>query len=262
MPTVRLHITYAGTHYHGWQKQRGLPTVEGEIIKGIEQLLNGQPFELQGASRTDAGVHALGQVASLVHDSNRTPWDFIRGLNALTEDDIAINHAELVDDEFNARHDSKGKIYRYTIWNYRFPHPLMKHLMWRVHEPLDLARMQEAAAHYVGSFDYSAFRAADCQAKSTTRHIHRVEVLAEGPKITVEVEGTAFLKYMVRIMVGTLVDIGRGLIEPEDLPGIIASGDRQKAGVTARALGLQLIEVFYPDHPWERVPGAGKPMVW
>lgn len=262
MPTLRLHIAYAGTHYHGWQKQRGLPTVEGEILKGLQQILNGADFEFQGASRTDAGVHALGQVASLVHETSRVPWDFVRGLNALTEDDITINHAEEVADGFNARHDSRGKIYRYTIWNYRFHHPLLKHLMWRVKETLDVDRMRIAAAYLVGTFDFSSFRAADCQAKSTMREIRRVDIKVDDRRIIIEVEGSAFLKYMVRIMVGTLVDVGSGLIAPDDLPKIIEAKDRAAAGVTAQPQGLQLVEVFYPSHLWTDQPMLGNPIYW
>ena len=260
MASVRLHIAYDGVPFHGWQFQPHAVTVEGALLDALAQLLD-RPvdgIEFQGASRTDAGVHAIGQVASLRYDADRSPWDIIRGLNGLTPETICVNHVEPVDEGFNARHDSGGKRYRYTIWNNRWPHPLRSNRSWTVAGRLDLAKMRRAAGHLVGTHDFSGFRAADCGSMTTVRQITRVELLeGPAPELELVVEGTAFLKYMVRILAGTLVDIGLGRLKPDAVLEALATGDRGKAGRTAPPQGLCLEEVFYPDHPWLVPPRLG-----
>ena len=256
---IRLHLAYAGTSFHGWQRQPGVRTVEGELLKALAELWNCplDEVEVQGASRTDSGVHALGQVVSFDDEGRgRNVWDYVRGLNAMTPREITINHAERID-SFNARHDSGGKRYRYRIWNHRFAHPLELDRMWVHCSDLDVERMRAAATHLVGEFEFDAFRASDCQAQTTRREITRVSIDVDAPEIMITVEGTAFLKYMVRIMTGTLADVGAGHIEPEEIPAIIAGRDRTKAGQTAPACGLTLVEVFYPEHPWGTEPRVG-----
>ena len=141
MPRLRLRIAYRGTHYHGWQAQPGLPTIQGSLLEAGAKLLAlpQEAFTIQGASRTDAGVHALGQTAHLDHDTGRTTWDIVRGLNALTPADICVCWAEEVPATFHARHDSAGKTYSYQIWNHRWPHPQRLDDTWQVRHPLDLA---------------------------------------------------------------------------------------------------------------------------
>lgn len=256
---LRLHISYDGTPFHGWQAQPGgVPTVQGSLIKALARFLDRPEDEiaLQGASRTDAGVHALGQVASTVFDDSRTVWDYVRALNALTPDAISVNHGELIP-VFNARHDSRGKRYEYRIWNHRFVHPLERHRTWAFKHNLDIDRMRQAAELMLGQHDFSAFRAADCQAVTTQRELHRVDVLAQGPDVRIVVEGTAFLKNMVRIIVGTLAEVGCGQLEIEAVSKALKSGDRNDAGMTAQPQGLTLQEVFYPDHPWDIAPSIG-----
>jgi len=252
MQRVRLRIAYDGTRYHGWQDQPHCPTVEGALLDALSRLLSVERAELvfQGASRTDAGVHAVGQTAHLDHDTNRSLWDFVRGLNALTEDDISVFRAEPVDESFNARHSARGKRYRYKIWNHRFQHPHYLTSHWNVRSGLDIEKMNEAAALLVGEHDFRAFRASDCQASTTVREITRVEVVRDGADVTIWVEGTAFLKYMVRIISGTLVAIGTGRLEPGVITRMLESGERGLGGQTAPPHGLTLIKVFYPDHPW------------
>ncbi len=260
MATIRLHIAYDGTDFHGWQIQPQMRTVQGELISAIAKLHNCDTADVafQGASRTDAGVHALGQVASLEMHPDRDVWDYVRGLNAMTGDDITVNHAEVAPDRFNARHDSRGKLYRYVIWNHRFDHPLTRRTHWNVREPLDIAPMREAAAQMLGEHDFSSFRASDCQAKTTVREINEIELIPfDENGIAIEVKGTAFLKNMVRIMVGTMVDVGRRVIDPDTVSRIIDSQDRSQAGTTAPARGLSLVEVFYPEHPWAEQPYIG-----
>ena len=260
MPTIRIHIAYDGTDFHGWQKQPNTRTVEGEILRALSRLHNCEPAEVefQGASRTDAGVHALGQVASFASHPDRDVWDYVRGLNAMTPDDITINHGEIAPETFNARHHSAGKLYRYLIWNHRFDHPLLRRTHWGVREPLDIEPMRAAAEYMLGTHDFSAFRASDCQAASTVREVTSVELTEfDGCGICIEVRGTAFLKNMVRIMAGTLVDVGRRVIVADSVADIISGADRAAAGITAPARGLTLVEVFYPEHPWTTPPTVG-----
>lgn len=247
MANVRLTIGYDGTHYRGWAEQPTVPTVQGELRRALAQLLavDAEIIQIQGASRTDAGVHAQGQVANVHHDTDRTEWDFVRGLNALTNDDITVWSAEFVDDTFNARHDSQGKRYRYRIWPHRFPDPLRRTQAWTVRQTLNRDAMHAGAAHLIGTHDFSSFRAADCQAATTIRELTRVEILEHDDELVLWVEGTAFLKYMVRNIAGTLVDIGRGRHRADDMPAIIAAKRRAAAGQTAPPHGLTLMQVFY-----------------
>jgi tRNA pseudouridine38-40 synthase len=257
MQNVRILIAYDGSSYHGWAQQPDVPTVQGAVREALRRILATDDVELQGASRTDAGVHAVGQVANFRHDTNRTMWDFVRGLNALTPRDVTIWHAEAIDEDFNARHDSNGKRYRYRIWPHRWEHPLRRGQTWNVRHPIDVDRMRQAARDLVGEHDFTSFRAANCQALTTERKLTRVEVEESDDEFVLWVEGTAFLKYMVRNIAGTLIDVGRGRIEPDAIPEILAARDRGAAGQTAPPWGLTLMEVFYDSHPWERQPRVG-----
>jgi tRNA pseudouridine38-40 synthase len=255
----RIEVAYNGTSLHGWQAQPGVATVEGALLEACARLLN-VPREVveagfHGASRTDAGVHAVGQVAHITHAGKRDAWDFVRGLNALTPDAICVLRAEQVDEAFHARHDARGKRYRYTIWNARFMHPLWLGQAWHVPQPLDAARMHEAAQQFLGEHDFAGFRAADCQAQTTVRAMWRVACWREQDVVYVEVEGSAFLKNMVRIMVGTLAEIGVGRMEPERIGEVLRTQARGRGGPTAPPGGLCLMELFYPAHPWS-VPRA------
>ncbi len=261
MPTIRLQIAYHGAAYCGWQIQPRDRTVEGELTRAVTKILDAaEPVKVQGASRTDSGVHALGQVAHFRHHSGRSLWDFARGLNALTADDICVVRVEEAPDEFHARHSARGKIYRYRIWNHRFVHPFLREQSWQVGQSLDLQAMREGAALLVGEHDFRGFRAADCESETTVRRMDRVEVSRSGAMVEVVVQGEAFLKYMVRVMVGTLVDVGAGRIPVRQVGEAVESGDRQRAGQTAPARGLTLEEVFYPGFPWVgEAPRLGAP---
>lgn len=256
---VRLLVAYDGKNYHGWAEQPAVPTAQGKLRQALATLLHVSPasVEMQGASRTDAGVHSLGQVVSVVHDTDRVPWDFVRGLNGLTPLDISVWHAEEVHDDFNARHSSTGKRYRYRIWPHRFPDPLRRDQAWWVKHRLDVDAMRAAAPHLLGTHDFTSLRASDCGSLTTVRELTRVELEERNDEIVLWVEGTAFLKYMVRNIAGTLVDVGRGLIAPDSMPDVIDARDRTRAGRTAPPHGLTLMEVFYDDDPWQRPPRVG-----
>lgn len=254
MTRVRLRIAYRGTAYHGWQRQRDAVTVEGTVKSALARLLS-IPLEtliFQGASRTDAGVHALAQTAHFEHETDRDEWTFVRGLNALTPDDITILRAEEVDDSFDARRSSGGKLYRYRIWNHRFGHPLLTQDAWHVSHKLDIEAMRDAASRLVGEQDFAGFRASDCQAQTTVRRIRRVEITQDDRDLYIWVEGDAFLKYMVRIISGTLMEVGNGRFAPEHIDVILDKKERALAGITAPPHGLTLMEMFYPSHPWKR----------
>jgi tRNA pseudouridine38-40 synthase len=250
----RLLVAYDGSAYHGWQIQQNARSVEGDLTKAAACLLNCGPeqVKIQGASRTDAGVHALGQVAHISYDIDKPlePWDFVRALNALTDDDICVVFVEHAPPDFHARHSARGKIYRYEIWNHRFPHPMLRNRAWQVSAALDVDAMRRAAEKLVGEHDFASFRATDCSSETTVRVLNRVEIVEEGPRIRVEVEGTAFLKYMVRIIVGTLVHVGTGRQPPEVIDEMLAGCRRSLGGQTAPPQGLTLVEIFYPDFPW------------
>ena len=253
-------MAYRGDRYHGWQTQLECPTVQGALERACATLLNCPPehLTLQGASRTDAGVHALGQTVHIDHASTFTPWDFVRALNGLTDDDICVYWAEDVQTDFHARYDAKGKTYCYTIWNHRFPHPLRTSDAWHLPYPLVAPEaMEEAARKMVGEHDFAAFRAAGCQATTTLRHLRHLSLTWESPcLLKVHVEGTAFLKYMVRILVGTLVSVGLGRLDPAVVDRMLQTGTRELGGPTAPPHGLTLLAVHYPDHPWQTPTGA------
>lgn len=249
MPVFRLTIEYAGGSFHGWQEQPDpqLRTVQGVLRAALTTVLR-QPLALQGASRTDAGVHALGQVASFEAETDLAPERIARGATALSGEEIAVVDAAIAPPGFDARRDSIGKRYRYRLLARQAPSPILGSTSWHVPRPLDLGAMREAAAVLVGTHDFAGFRAADCGRESTVRELTRVAVVArDGALVDIEVEGTAFLKNMVRIIAGTLVDIGLGAIPVDVVGEVLECGDRTRAGRTAPAHGLTLIEVLYPE---------------
>ena len=260
----RIVVAYDGTAYHGWQIQPEDRTVEGELTQAAATILDCSEDEvkIQGASRTDAGVHALAQVAHIAYDfdTRRTVWDFVRGLNGLTDDDICVVYGDEAPEGFHARHSARGKLYRYHLWNHRFPHPLERNRTWQIGASFRPDDMREAAQKLVGEHDFEAFRAADCGSPDTIRELSRVEVIDQGARISIEVEGTAFLKYMVRVIVGTLVYVGTGRRQPSIIDQMFQTRDRAIGGETAPSHGLELVKVHYPDFPFDGgTPQLGEP---
>lgn len=247
---VKLVVEYDGTDYVGWQVQPNGPSVQARIQQALRALV-GVDVPIVAAGRTDSGVHARGQVVAFDAPRELPLKAWTMGLNGLLPADIAVVGAELVEPAFDPRRWAKGKRYRYLISNRRQRSPLRRRTHWEIFQPLDLAAMQRAARHLLGKHDFSAFRAANCQAAHAVRELTRVDVAAERDELSITVEGTAFLKHMVRNLVGTLVEVGRGC-EPSDwVKAVLEGRDRTKAGQTAPAHGLCLEEVFYGPGPRE-----------
>ncbi len=247
MRNIKLLIEYEGTHYAGWQIQAGHPTIQGKLAGAIEKL-TGSPVNLSGASRTDAGVHAWGQVANF-KTSSRIPLLGIRqGLNSILPEDIVVKDAAEVPHEFDSRRGSTGKTYLYRVLNRRYPSSIMRNFTWFVYQPLDINLMREGAKHMIGEKDFSSFRAADSDAPHSIREVTSIEV-TERPEgmIEFEVRGTAFLRHMVRIMVGTLVTLGKGKLKPDEIKTIIEAKNREAAAMTAPPQGLFLVKVGYGE---------------
>jgi tRNA pseudouridine38-40 synthase len=242
--TLKLVVEYDGTSFSGWQRQDGQPTVQGCLEKALHAM-TGQAISVRGAGRTDAGVHAEGQVASVEVASRIPALGFLRGMNTQIPPEIAVLEVTDMPAGFNARHDARGKIYRYQVWNHPVRSPRYARRAWHVYDPLDTHAMREAAMRLVGEHDFRNFRSADCDRKNTVRIMRRFDVRREGAMLSLEVEGTAFLRNMVRILAGTLVAVGKGRITPDQVEALLTSGDRSQAGVTAPACGLTLVRVIY-----------------
>jgi len=251
LKTFRLVIAYDGTDFHGWQIQPDLRTVQDEIEKAVRHM-TGETVRIQGAGRTDAGVHALGQAASFRADIAIPLPKLRKGLDALTPDDIAILEAADAPEGFNARRDAVEKLYRYHLHVSKVGHPLRRrthlHVRYRLHVP----SMREAALLFVGRHDFAAFYAVDDEPVSTLLPLNAVDIIEKADdEILIEVRGPAFLKNMVRIIAGTLLEVGRGRLRPDDIPEILAARDRSLAGPTLPPHGLTLVSVTYPPE-WIR----------
>jgi tRNA pseudouridine38-40 synthase len=245
MPVVKLVLEYDGTRYVGWQVQPNGPSIQAEVERSLAEL-HGGPRRVTGAGRTDAGVHALGQVASFREESPLPLRAYVQGMNALLPADIAVQAASLEPDAFDARRSARGKRYRYRIVCTPTRAPLSRLQSWQLFRRLDLAGVRLAAGPLVGVHDFAAFQAAGCDARHAVREVRRLELLstAEG-EIALVIEATAFVRHMVRNIVGTLVEVGLGRRSPESVAEVLASRDRTRAGRTAPPQGLVLEEVFY-----------------
>ena len=242
MRRIKLIVAYDGTNYCGWQVQPGQRTIEGELNKALSELLK-EEIHVIGASRTDAGVHGLGNIAVFDTDSRIPGEKFSYALNQRLPEDIVVNHSEEVDPDYHPRKCSSVKTYEYQIWNHPFPNPMNRRYSAFVYVPLDEKRMQQAADYLVGEHDFTSFCSVATQVESKVRTIYSLKVSREGELITIRVQGNGFLYNMVRIIAGTLIKVGQGAIEPEQLPKILAAMDRQAAGPTAPPEGLTLVEI-------------------
>lgn len=251
---ILLRVAYDGTNYHGWQLQPNAATIEGELNRAL-CVLTGEEIVVTGASRTDAGVHALGNVAVFDTTSRIPAEKFSYALNQRLPEDIVIQSSRQVADDFHPRHCDCRKTYEYDILNRTFPLPAYRNTAYFLYGTLNIEAMRRACQAFLGEHDFASFCAAGAQVQTTVRTIYSLEVecrpLTEANAgsadqlLTIRVKGNGFLYNMVRIIAGTLVEVGRGHIKPEEVAGIIAAKDRAKAGPTAPARGLRLVEIEY-----------------
>ena len=261
MRHIQLILEYDGTHYSGWQSQKNGIAIQDTVRRAIVQMTE-EAVTLTGASRTDAGVHALGQVASF-QTARRIGCDgFLKGLNCLLPPDIRIKKVSEVAETFDPIRHAQKKMYRYLVWNNPVASPLFQNRCWHVGRPLDLEAMREALGHFVGEHDFTGFRAVGSQTKTTVRTVYEIDccqgvnngvpspLVGEGKGegchfITFSILGSGFLKYMVRNIVGTVVEVGQGKRKASSIPHLIQSKNRRLAGQTAPACGLYLVKVDY-----------------
>ena len=244
MRNIRLDICYDGTRYRGWQRLPGKDdTLQGKLETALSRILE-EPIEISGSGRTDAGVHARGQVANFHTESAMSAADILANLRRYLPEDIGIYSCKDVSPRFHARLNAKEKTYRYRIWNSDAPCVFERRYVAVMPEQLDLDAMRSAAEKLVGEHDFSAFCGNPKFKKSTVRYIRSIDIRREGGEVVLEYTGNGFLHNMVRILTGTLVEVGRGERSADSIPAIFG-GKRAEAGFLAPAQGLCLMEVYY-----------------
>lgn len=240
----KLIIGYDGTRYYGWEHQPNKPTIQGKI-EGVIKHLTDKPFEVIGAGRTDGGVHARGMVANVFLNIDMEPEELRDYMNHYLPEDIVITEVREASERFHARYNATGKTYQYTCFDGKTKPLFDRKYVWALEQPVDVERMHQASEYLIGKHDYMSFCKNPQKKKSTVRQIDRIEILRDGDYITLSFHGTGFLRNMVRILTGTLVEVGLGNMEPEQVGEILKSKDRVQAGPTAPAQGLCLMEVDY-----------------
>ena len=244
MRNIKLTIEYDGKEYGGWQKQPNKLNIQGEIERAIYNITK-EEVDLIGSGRTDAGVHALGQVANFKTNSEISIEKLPLAINSQLKNSIVIKEAEEVDERFHSRYNAKHKTYRYIINNSKCGTAIYRNLEYSYPFKLDVEKMKQASKYFEGEHDFKAFKSSGTSSKNSVRTIYKAIVKQEGEKIIIELTGNGFLYNMVRIISGTLLDVGLGKIRAEEIPEIIESKDRQRAGKTLPAHGLYLVEVKY-----------------
>lgn len=261
---IAVGLEYDGSRYRGWQRQESAPSVQAEVERALAFVADHQ-VAATCAGRTDAGVHALGQVAHFDTGAVRTARSWVLGANTRLPPDIALLWAAPVADDFHARYSALARSYRYLIHNRQSRPAVLRHRVCWVHEPLDEAAMHAAAQALLGEHDFSAFRAAECQSRTPLRRVERIEVTRRGDFVALGVTANAFLHHMVRNIAGTLIAVGRGEHPVEWVREVLESRDRRTAGHTADAGGLYLAGVLFPvgtglpvaePAPWAMIAGA------
>ena len=244
MRNIRLTIEYDGKDFNGWQKQPNKLNIQGEIERAIEAV-TGEQVELIASGRTDAGVHAMGQVANFKTNSSIETEKIPIALNSQLKKSIRIQNAQEVSDDFHSRFNCKKKTYRYVIDNSKYGSAIYRNISYHMPIKLDVEEMKKAIKYFEGEHDFKAFKSSGTSSKSSVRTIYKADIITEGTNIAIDLTGNGFLYNMVRIIAGTLVDVGLGKIKPDDIPEIIASKDRTKAGKTLPPHGLMLLNVVY-----------------
>ncbi len=246
---VRLTVAYDGTNYHGWQVQKNGVTIEGELNRCLSELLQ-EPIEVVGASRTDAGVHALGNVAVFDTESRMPAEKISYALNQRLPEDIRIQRSEEVPADWHPRRCASRKTYEYRIYRGEFPMPTKRLYSLFTYHPLDVELMRQAASFLVGEHDFKSFCQAGTQAETTTRTIYRLDVEEQGAELVIRVCGSGFLYNMVRIIAGTLMEVGQGKRTPAAMEDVLSAKNRGAAGATAPAHGLTLVKYEFEAAVW------------
>lgn len=252
---VKLIVAYDGTNYHGYQSQVNGVAVQDVLEDAIEHLF-GKRIRTMGASRTDAGVHALGNVVCFDVDSRIDPTKISFALNARLPDDIRIMDSCEVPESFHPRFQDTVKTYQYHVINRKFPDPLTRNTEMHYYYPLDAEKMDAAAKMLIGEHDFASFAASGFSSKTTVRTIYDAHVTRDGDRVTFEITGNGFLYNMVRIIAGTLLEIGGGKYPPEHMEKVLEAKNRSAAGPTAIARGLVLCEIRYPEYETELYAAA------
>lgn len=250
-----LTIEYDGSAYHGWQRQKNEPTIQEEIETAISAITQ-QKVILIGSGRTDAGVHALGQTANFHCETNLSPRILLKGLNSLLPGDIVIRACKEADSSFHARYDVISKTYQYKICNQDLPIAVGRQFSWYIRKKLDLNQMKKTMNYILGTHDFKAFEATGSPRSHTIRTVFHADISeTENGFLLFTIKADGFLRYMVRNLVGTLVEVGHGKILPEEMEKILCSKNRQNAGATAPPHGLYLISVDYPPFSTSSLTG-------
>ena len=244
MRNIKLIIEYDGKGFNGWQKQPDKLNIQGEIERAISEI-TGEQIELIASGRTDRGVHSLGQTANFKTNSNIPIEKFPIAINSKLKNSIIIKSAEEVDEKFHSRYSVKSKTYRYTINNSKYGSAIYRNIEFHFSQKLDVNKMKQACKYFEGEHDFKAFKASGTSSKSSVREIYDAKVWRDNDRVMIELTGNGFLYNMVRIIAGTLVDVGIGKIEAKDVAKIIESKDRSLAGKTLPATGLCLVKVDY-----------------
>lgn len=244
MRNIKLTIEYDGKDFNGWQKQPNKLNIQGEIERAIYNITK-EEVDLIGSGRTDAGVHAFGQIANFKTNSNISIEKMAIAINSQLKNSIVVKKAEEVDERFHSRYNAKRKTYRYVINNTEYGSAIYRNLEYHFPIKLNVEKMKEAAKYFEGEHDFKAFKSSGTSGKNSVRTIHKAEVKTDGERILIELTGNGFLYNMVRIISGTLLDVGLGKIEPSEIEDIINSKDRTRAGKTLPAHGLYLVKVNY-----------------
>ncbi len=243
----KLTLEYDGSHYHGWQRQEGVLTIQ-EVVESRLEIMFGEPIRTRASGRTDAGVHARGQVINFYAHTTLQAEEIQRGLNSLLPPDIAVLHGEEVAHAFHARFSAVSKAYEYRILNRPEPSALERHFVWHIRKPLARSAMEECLQGIVGRHDFSAFMGAGSSVTSTEREIYQAVLrVPDEDHLIFRFEANGFLRHMVRNLVGTLVDVGKGRLKPAAFQAVLAGRDRRQAGMTAPARGLYLVSVRHEE---------------
>ena len=245
MRNIKCIVTYEGTRYQGWQRQESSDnTIQGKLEQLISRMC-AEKIEIQGSGRTDAGVHALGQVINFHTHSEMKVQEMLTYMNQFLPEDIAVVEIEEVSERFHSRLNAKGKQYSYRVWNSSVPNVFWRRFAHTVEQPLDVEAMKKAAGYLLGEHDFKSFTSTKKGKKSTVRNIKSIDIVQDGNMLTFTFKGNGFLYHMIRILVGTLIEVGLGDRSAESIPQTIAAKDREQAGALVPGKGLVLEQVFY-----------------